>query len=92
MSAAKYLSITDLEHPLRKHPCIIMLGGEGEGLAWNLQKKANYEIGIEGRRQGQGGVDSLNVSVAGALLCEAFLRRDTAKTVQEDKGAAERLF
>lgn len=51
-----------------------MLGGEGEGLRWNLQKKADYTVSIDGRRKGQGGVDSLNVSVAAGLLCEAFLQ------------------
>lgn len=92
MSAAKYLSIGDLQNPLTKHPCVIMLGGEGDGLAWNLRRKANYELGIEGRRPGEGGVDSLNVSVAGALLCEAFLRGYSDKSLQDDKVAEERLF
>ena len=31
-------------------------------------------LGIEARRRGSGEVDSLNVSVASALLCDAFLR------------------
>ncbi|MCJ1335255.1 hypothetical protein MMC09_000523 [Bachmanniomyces sp. S44760] len=59
---------------LRKHPCVLMLGAEGEGLRLNLARKANYTVGIEGNRMGQNGVDSLNVSVAAGLLCEAFLR------------------
>ena len=52
-----------------------MLGGEGEGLRQILQRKADYIVGVEGQRIGQGGVDSLNVSVAAGVLCEAFLRR-----------------
>lgn len=52
-----------------------MLGGEGEGLRASLQKRANHVIGIEGQRLGQGGVDSLNVSVAAGVLCEAFMRQ-----------------
>ena len=51
-----------------------MLGGEGEGLRRNLQKKADFVIGVEGQRLGQGGVDSLNVSVAAGVLCDAFLK------------------
>ena len=55
-----------------------MLGNEGEGLRLNLLKKANYLLTIEGQQSHQGGVDSLNVSVAAALLCEAMLRRPPA--------------
>ena len=62
---------------MRNHPCIVVLGGEGEGLRWNIQSKADFSIGIEGRRLGQGQVDSLNVSVAAGLLCDAFLRKPT---------------
>lgn len=57
-----------------------MLGSEGEGLRWNLQKKADATVNIEGgwrlhADQGADGrVDSLNVSVAAGLLVEGFLR------------------
>ena len=70
-----YYSTSTLGCPTRDYPCVLILGGEGEGLRWNIQKKADYVVGIEGLRAGQGGVDSLNVSVAAGLLCEAFLRR-----------------
>lgn len=60
---------------MRDHPCLLILGGEGEGLRWNIQSKADLKIGIEGMRAGHIGVDSLNVSVAAGLLCEAFLRK-----------------
>lgn len=70
-----YYSTSTLGCPTRDHPCVLILGGEGEGLRWNIQKKADDVVGIEGHRAGQGGVDSLNVSVAAGLLCEAFLRR-----------------
>lgn len=52
-----------------------MLGGEGEGLRQNLLRKADFLVTIEGQRLRQGGVDSLNVSVAAGVLCEAFLRQ-----------------
>ena len=70
-----YFSTSGLVCPLRNHPCLLILGGEGEGLRWNLQQKADFEVGIDGQRIGKGGVDSLNVSVAAGLLCEAFLRK-----------------
>ncbi|MCJ1467485.1 hypothetical protein MMC07_006110 [Pseudocyphellaria aurata] len=63
-----------LDHPILAHPCVLMIGGEGEGLARPLQKKADFTVSVEGARTGQGGVDSLNVSVATAILCDAFLR------------------
>lgn len=75
-----YFSTSTLGCPVRDHPCVLILGGEGEGLRWNIQRKADYVIGIEGQRAGQGGVDSLNVSVAAGLLCEAFMRRPVRNT------------
>ncbi len=70
-----YLSSSNLGNPVRNHPCLLILGGEGEGLHWNIRRKADFDVGIDGARMGQGDVDSLNVSVAAGLLCEAFLRR-----------------
>ena len=69
-----YISTSTLHTPVRDHPCLLVLGGEGEGLRWNIQSKADLKIGIEGMRAGHIGVDSLNVSVAAGLLCDAFLR------------------
>ncbi|KAL8811944.1 MAG: hypothetical protein Q9200_001412 [Gallowayella weberi] len=69
-----YYSTAKLGDPTQKHPCILILGSEGDGLRWNIQKKADYEVGIEAQRAGQGDLDSLNVSVASALLSDAFLR------------------
>lgn len=69
------LTIATLRCPVQDHPCVLMLGGEGDGLSWDLQKKADFELGVEGYRAGQGGVDSLNVGVATGLLCDAFLRK-----------------
>ena len=70
-----YLSSSNLGSPLRRHPCILILGGEGEGLHWNIRRKADFDVGIDGPRIGRGDVDSLNVSVAAGVLCEAFLRK-----------------
>ena len=70
-----YISTSSLQCPPRTNPCVLMLGGEGEGLRQILRRKADYIVGVEGQRIGQGGVDSLNVSVAAGVLCEAFLRQ-----------------
>ena len=86
-----YFSTSDLGCPVRNHPCLLILGGEGEGLRWNIQSKADFDVGVDGPRNGHGKVDSLNVSVAAGLLCEAFLRKpagrwkmDMDEKVQDD--------
>lgn len=71
----KALSVAMLGKPLRKRPAILLLGGEGEGLRSVLKKKADYFLSIPGTRAGLAGLDSLSVSAAAAILCEAFLRR-----------------
>jgi len=67
--------------PLAQHPCILMLGSEGEGLRANLTTKADRLLSIEhgGRMEDvpDVGVDSLNVGVAAGVLMEAFLRNPT---------------
>ena len=74
-----YFSTSDLGSPVQNHPCLLILGGEGEGLRWNIQTKADFDVGIDGLRNGHGKVDSLNVSVAAGLLCEAFLRKPAGR-------------
>lgn len=68
--------------PLAKHPVILMLGAEGEGLRVSLRKKADHFVTIEqNKRAFEGGqkvdvgVDSLNVGVATGVLVEAFMRK-----------------
>lgn len=72
-NAPPAVSAHDLKDPLSQDPCILMLGGEGEGLRANLRSKADVDLSIRGR--GPSHVDSLNVSVAAGILCDAFLRR-----------------
>ncbi|MCJ1322216.1 hypothetical protein MMC15_007563 [Xylographa vitiligo] len=71
--------------PTRAHPCVLMLGGEGEGLRWALRRKADASVSI-GASWRAGGVDSLNVSVAAALLCEAFLRAPGGMGAEKVRG------
>ncbi len=72
------LSTDQLDDPLSKYPCILMLGSEGEGLRWNLRSKADVDLYIEGSCQSRT-VDSLNVSVAAGILCNSFLKRSQLK-------------
>jgi 21S rRNA (GM2251-2'-O)-methyltransferase len=72
------LSTDDLKDPLSQDPCVLMLGGEGEGLRWNLRSKADADLYIEGSWNSRK-VDSLNVSVAAGILCNSFLRSTTTE-------------
>ncbi|KAJ0381103.1 hypothetical protein COL26b_000444 [Colletotrichum chrysophilum] len=60
--------------PLEKEPCILVLGNEGTGLPYDIRKKATHEVTIPRVASTASSVDSLNVSVAAALLCNSFLR------------------
>ncbi|KAK4114007.1 hypothetical protein N656DRAFT_788853 [Canariomyces notabilis] len=77
-SAAKqrrYMDLHGLEEmdPLKREPCVLLIGNEGEGLNRLVVKKADYEVNIP-NLSGSTAVDSLNVSVAAGLLCSAFLK------------------
>lgn len=76
----KTLALDDLEiSPLTEHPCVIVLGNEDLGLPPAFVRSTDFGISIGGRtRQSErAGVDSLNVSIAAALLVERFVRRPT---------------
>ncbi|ROV96840.1 hypothetical protein VMCG_07893 [Cytospora schulzeri] len=74
-STRRQVDTMDVEKddPLRKHPCILLVGNEGEGLPRALRRASDIEISIP-NLSGSTVVDSLNVSVATGLLCSAFLR------------------
>ncbi|PVH85371.1 RNA methyltransferase [Cadophora sp. DSE1049] len=77
-SLSASLSTDDLADPLSHAPSILMLGSEGEGLRWNLRSKADVDLYIQGSGQSFN-VDSLNVSVATGILCNAFLSKKDGK-------------
>ena len=88
-SAGKHrqMSIYEVEgqDPLSKDPCILLLGGEGEGLSKQLKSKADVEVNIRNMSQ-TNLVDSLNVSVAAGLLTASLLRgKAKAETQQLEK-------
>lgn len=70
----KPISSSAMTSALDGGPCVLLLGSEGEGIRPQLQKIANGVVGIESARGSQQGLDSLNVSVAAALLMKEFLR------------------
>ncbi|KAL3424280.1 rRNA methylase [Phlyctema vagabunda] len=71
------LSTDEIDNPLSEDPCLLMLGSEGHGLRPNLRVHADVELSIPGSGR-SGSVDSLNVSVAAGILCNAFLRKPSA--------------
>ncbi len=71
------LSSNELGDPLVEAPCILMLGSEGEGLRWNLRSKADVDVYIPWSGNSDS-IDSLNVSVAAGVLCNAFLAKPDA--------------
>lgn len=74
--------------PLVDHPCILMLGAEGEGLRENLKNRANAFVSISRGQQLNDspdvGVDSMNVSVAAGVLLESFLRKPEGAPEKRD--------
>ncbi|KAF2485331.1 hypothetical protein BDY17DRAFT_293383 [Neohortaea acidophila] len=74
--------------PLLHHPCILILGAEGEGLRENLKRRADAFVSIEGGLSaGDGldvGIDSLNVSAAASVLLESFLRKPKGAPPKQD--------
>lgn len=70
------VSTDELLDPLAEDPCILMVGGEGDGLPKFLRSKADVEIHIPSRG-GNHTVNSLNVNVATGILCDAFLTKNT---------------
>ncbi|KAI1642008.1 uncharacterized protein F4817DRAFT_354186 [Daldinia loculata] len=63
----------DTYDPLSSEPTILIVGSEGEGLDKKTRRIADFEISIP-NHSGSTMVESLNVSVATAILCSAFLK------------------
>jgi 21S rRNA (GM2251-2'-O)-methyltransferase len=84
-SSSHHRGHTDLhaveeDDPLASDPCILVVGSEGEGLPRMLKAKADVEVSIP-NQSGSITVDSLNVSVATALLASAFMRGPNKSTI-----------
>ncbi|KIW11472.1 hypothetical protein PV08_10772 [Exophiala spinifera] len=57
---------------LLQYPCVLVLGNEGAGIRTFMHNLADGVVGISNARPDHGDVDSLNVSVAAALLTQKF--------------------
>ncbi|PYH90191.1 hypothetical protein BO71DRAFT_402414 [Aspergillus ellipticus CBS 707.79] len=73
-------------------PTVLMLGNESTGLSGHLRKQADATVSLPGARisnalgvkSDPARVDSLNVSVAAALLMNMFLRTPVSLTAKEN--------
>ncbi|KAK4936541.1 hypothetical protein LTR10_022590 [Elasticomyces elasticus] len=69
-----------VEGALLKHPCVLILGNEETGIRDFVQDLADGVAGVSSARPEVGDIDSLNVSVAAALLTQRFFDTAQAKT------------
>jgi tRNA G18 (ribose-2'-O)-methylase SpoU len=79
----------EVEGALLKHPCVLVLGNEGTGIRDFMRTLMDGLAGIPNARPGVGDIDSLNVSVASALMTQKFF--DSAPDPQSG-GHAEVIF
>ena len=68
-------SIYDISHDSEG---IILLGNESRGISESLLKHVTERITIPGPEKAMAGIESLNVSMAAAIICSDFARRRRA--------------
>lgn len=76
----KYVETSDLSDLLEQMPILLVMGSEGAGVRTNIKLRADFLVGLEKSRHVNDDdidsiVDSLNVSVATALLIEKCLSK-----------------
>ncbi|KAJ5898914.1 tRNA/rRNA methyltransferase SpoU [Penicillium taxi] len=84
----------DSSLPVLQSPSVLMMGSEGSGLASHIKSHADAVVSIPGARHSielgvksdPARIDSLNVSVAAALLMEMFLRTPLGLSQPIQKG------
>lgn len=85
-----------VQSPLIRHPHILLLGSEGEGLRANLRSKADLEVTIERGTPSKSaidvGVDSMNVGVAAGVLVDAFMRKPANTDAVHEASGSDRVF
>jgi len=75
---------------LLEHPCVLVLGNEETGIRDFLRTMMDGVAGIPNARPDIGGIDSLNVSVASALLTQRFF--DTPLSASSVPDEADTVF
>ncbi|KAF8461897.1 Alpha/beta knot methyltransferase [Kalaharituber pfeilii] len=86
----RYIDESQIGNALDEGPCCLILGQEGEGLRPWMAAQANYRVGISRGNNTSETVDSLNVSVAAAILCNRFL--NPARAAASGRNPESRLF
>lgn len=79
----KVLDADELNDPLFRKPCLLLLGSEGEGLSKSVAKQASLDVAVAGSGR-RGTVDSLNVGVAAGVLVSAFLKKNKQRVESSD--------
>lgn len=85
-------NILPVESALKEHPCVLILGEEGSGLQPRHQNQADGTVSIERFGRAEAGIESLNVSIAAALLCDRFIRGAANSEVTAKAAKSDRLF
>jgi 21S rRNA (GM2251-2'-O)-methyltransferase len=70
---SKSVEFADINTLLEAGPCILVLGSEGEGIRTTLKLRSDFLVEIAGAQDVNPLIDSLNVSVAGALLMHKII-------------------
>lgn len=91
-AAARVAELADVEDGVaERHPCVLVVGNEDEGLPGWLVRLVSDRVTIAGSAvAGRHGVDSLNVSVAGGILLEKLLRDSRPIGQRREEEAASR--
>ncbi|KAG5974245.1 hypothetical protein E4U58_003391 [Claviceps cyperi] len=84
LHSQKFISTESIEQdrPLDQHPCVLVMGNEGLGLPRQIKVATDYELSIP-KFTRECYVDSLNVSVATALLCHSFVKDPVRPAARE---------
>ncbi|PUU74973.1 Alpha/beta knot methyltransferase [Tuber borchii] len=69
----RYVYASEVTKAVKEGPVVLLVGSEGEGLRPFLKKLAKFCVSLDKGSGTDSLVDSLNVSVATALLCSKFL-------------------
>ncbi|KXI44925.1 UNVERIFIED_CONTAM: hypothetical protein ACS92_02430 [Bacillus cereus] len=72
-TSSKQIDADTLKGQLQKGPCMLVVGSEGQGIRTSLLQRSDFLVSVNsGRADLDESVDSLNASVATALLLSKF--------------------
>jgi tRNA G18 (ribose-2'-O)-methylase SpoU len=78
-----------VEGALLQHPCVLILGNEETGIRDFMRTMVDGVAGIPNARPEVGEIDSLNVSVASALLTQKFFDTASAAPQKDERSASD---